>query len=171
MAWFDIAILTVLLLSTLISLIRGFVKESISLATWLIAGFIAVYYHQRLSEMIMPYFADMSISFINPSLLSMAVAFAILFITTLIIGAIVNFMVGQLVSKTGLSGTDKLLGMIFGAARGVLIISIIVFAMLAYTTFPTQPWWQDSLLVDYFKEISVMLKDFMPQDLASRFTF
>lgn len=171
MASFDIAIITVLLLSTLISLIRGFVKESISLATWLIAGFIAVYYHQQLSELIMPYFTDMSISFINPSVLSMAVAFAILFITTLIIGAIVNFMVGQLVSKTGLSGTDKLLGMIFGAARGILIVSIIVFALLAYTTFPSQAWWQESMLVDYFKEVSVVLKDFMPTDLANRIAF
>lgn len=171
MAWFDIAILSVILLSTLISLIRGFVKESISLATWMIAGFIAVYYHQQLAELIMPYFVDMSISFINPSLLSMAAAFAILFISTLIIGAIVNFMVSQLVTKTGLSGTDKLLGMVFGAARGVLIISIIVFALLAYTTFPSQPWWQDSVLVDYFKEVSVMLKDFMPQDLVNRLSF
>ena len=171
MASFDIAILCVILVSTLISLIRGFVKESISLATWMIAGFIAIYYHQHLSEILMPHFVDMSISFINPSLLSMAVAFALLFIATLIVGAIVNFMVSQLVSKTGLSGTDKLLGMIFGAARGILIITIIVFALLAYTTFPSQPWWTESILVDHFKDASVMLKDFMPQDLASRISF
>jgi len=112
MAWFDIAILAVILGSTLISLIRGFVKESISLATWLVAGFIAMTYYLILSDLLLPY--------IESPTISQAVAFAILFITTLIVGAIINYMVSQLVSKTGLSGTDKLLGMILVQPVGCL---------------------------------------------------
>ena len=162
MAWFDIAILAVILMSTLISLIRGFVKESISLATWLIAGFIAITYYLILSDFILPY--------IESPTISQAVAFAILFIITLIVGAIINYMISQLVSKTGLSGTDKLLGMIFGAARGVLIISMIVlFAGL--TPMPSEVWWQESSLVPHFKEIAVWIQEWMPQDIAGRFKF
>lgn len=162
MAWFDIAILAVILVSTLISLIRGFVKESISLATWLIAGFIAMTYYVVLSDLLLPY--------IESPTISQAVAFAILFITTLIVGAIINYMVSQLVSKTGLSGTDKLLGMIFGAARGVLIVAMIVlFAGL--TPMPSEVWWQESDLVPHFQEIAVWIQQWMPEDIASRFKF
>ncbi len=162
MAWFDIAILAVILVSTLISLIRGFVKESISLATWLIAGFIAMSYYLVLSDLLLPY--------IESPTISQAASFAILFITTLIVGAIINYMISQLVSKTGLSGTDKLLGMIFGAARGVLIISMIVlFAGL--TPMPSEAWWQESNLVEHFKEIAIWIQQWMPQDIAGRFKF
>jgi membrane protein required for colicin V production len=162
MAWFDIAILVIILLSTLISLVRGFVKESISLATWIIAGFLSVKYYLVLSDYLLPY--------IDSPTISQAVAFASLFISTLIVGAIINFMVSQMVSKTGLSGTDKLLGMIFGAARGVLIIAMIVlFAGL--TPMPAESWWQESNLVEYFREIALWIQEWMPQDLASRFKF
>lgn len=162
MAWFDIAIIGVILLSTLISLIRGFVKESISLATWLAAGFIAMSYYLVLAEMLQPY--------IESPTISQAAAFGALFIATLIVGAIINYIVSQLVSKTGLSGTDKLLGMIFGAARGVLIVSMIVlFAGL--TPMPQESWWQQSQLVDQFQEIAVWIQQYMPSDLASRFKF
>ncbi len=162
MGWFDIAILVVILISCLISLVRGFVKESISLATWLVAGFIALRYHPALAEIFAPY--------IESPTISLAAAFGALFILTLIVGAIINYMVSQLVSKTGLSGTDKMLGMIFGAARGVLIVAMIVlFAGL--TPIPTESWWQESMMVDHFMKVAVWIKDFLPAEVASRFSF
>lgn len=162
MGWFDIAILAVILLSALISLVRGFVKESISLATWLLAGFIALSYYLVLTELL--------VSYIESPTLSQAAAFAILFLATLIVGAIINFMVSQLVSKTGLSGTDKTLGVVFGAARGVLIVSMVVlFAGL--TPMPSESWWQESIMVDQFLNVALWIKDLLPQDVANRFSF
>lgn len=162
MGWFDIAILGVVVLSALISLVRGFVKESISLATWLAAGFIALTYYLVLAEMLSAY--------IESPTISQAAAFAILFISTLIIGAIINYMVSQLVNKTGLSGTDKMLGIIFGAARGVLIVSMVVlFAGL--TPMPQEAWWQESIMVEQFMKVALWIRDLLPQDIAGRFSF
>jgi membrane protein required for colicin V production len=162
MGWFDIAILAIILISCLISLVRGFVKESISLATWLVAGFIALKYHPAMSELLAPY--------IESPTIGLAVAFAALFILTLIVGAIINYMVSQLVTKTGLSGTDKMLGMIFGAARGVLIVAMIVlFAGL--TPIPSESWWQESMMVEHFMKVAIWIKDILPSDIASRFSF
>ncbi len=162
MAWFDITILAIILVSTLISLVRGFVKESISLATWLAAGFIALSYYRVL--------ADYLKSYIQSPTIGQAAAFGALFIATLIIGAMINFIISQLVSKTGLSGTDKLLGMIFGGARGVLIVAMLVlFAGL--TPMPQETWWQQSRLVGYFQQVAQSIQQYMPQDLANRFKF
>ena len=159
MSWIDLVILGVILLSSLISLVRGFVKESISLATWLLAGFIALSYHQVLAEMLAAYIESPSISLV--------VAFGILFLATLIVGAIINFMVSQLVSKTGLSGTDKTLGVIFGAARGVLIIAMVVlFADL--TPIPSEPWWQESILIEQFSGIADWIRSLLPEEVVGQ---
>jgi membrane protein required for colicin V production len=162
MGWFDIAILVVILISCLISLVRGFVKESLSLATWLVAGFIALRYHTVMAGMLAPY--------IESPTIGLAAAFATLFILTLIVGAIINYMVSQLVSKTGLSGTDKMLGMVFGAARGVLIVAMVVlFAGL--TPIPSESWWQESIMVEHFMKVAVWIQNLLPTDVASRFNF
>ncbi|NNE63122.1 MAG: CvpA family protein, partial [Gammaproteobacteria bacterium] len=115
MSWLDLVIIGIILISALISLVRGFVKESISLVSWILAGFIAFRYFSALAELL--------VSYIESPTVRTGIAFSVLFVCTLIVGAIVNFMASQMVSKTGLSGTDKTLGMVFGAARGVLIVT------------------------------------------------
>lgn len=66
-----------------------------------------------------------------------------LFIATLIVGAIVNYVIGQLVEKTGLSGTDRVLGICFGALRGVLIVAAILFFLDTFTGFSKSEDWQN----------------------------
>lgn len=160
MSWLDLVIIGIILVSTLISLVRGFVKESISLSSWILAGFIAFRYFPALSEVLLPY--------LDSPTIRTGTAFSVLFVCTLIIGAIVNFMASQMVSKTGLSGTDKALGMVFGAGRGVLIVTMLVL-LAGLTTMPAETWWQESTMIEYFTNIANWLKDILPQDIASRF--
>ena len=131
MVWIDYAILAVVGISTLISLVRGFVKEAVSLVIWISAFFIASQFYVNLSSLL---------TSIPDQTLRNAAAIAILFITTLILGALVNYLIGQLVSKTGLSGTDRVLGLVFGALRGVLISSAALFFMDAFTPASSTMW-------------------------------
>ena len=162
MSWLDIIIIGVIALSALISLIRGFVKESISLISWIVAGIIAFRYFSPMAGLLEPYVT-------SPTVRGVA-AFAILFISTLVIGAIVNFIMSQLVSKTGLSGTDKALGVVFGGARGVLIVTMIVL-LASLTPMPEAQWWQDSAMVGFFQQLAEWVKGIIPADAVDSFSF
>jgi len=139
--WVDWAIVAVIVISSLISLKRGFVKEALSLLTWIIAGVVAWMFGGALSH----HLAE----FISTPSAQVIAACAILFVATLLVGALVNFLVGELVRVTGLSGTDRFLGMVFGAARGGLLIVVLV-GLLSLAPVQEDLWWRESALVPHF---------------------
>ncbi|MGH8353322.1 MAG: CvpA family protein [Pseudomonas sp.] len=139
--WVDWAIIAVISVSSLISLKRGFVKEALSLLTWIIAGVVAWTFGGALSQHLT--------EFIEMPSARVIAACAILFIATLMVGALVNFLIGELVRVTGLDGTDRLLGMVFGAARGALLVVVLV-GLLSLAPVQQDPWWQQSSLLPHF---------------------
>ncbi len=144
MNWIDFVILGVIGFSALISLVRGFVKEALSLIIWCAAFFIASHYYLRLAQ----FFTN-----IENEMVRNGAAIGALFIATLVVGAVVNYVIAQLVKKTGLSGTDRVLGVVFGALRGILIVAAVLFFMDAFTAFPNSLWWKDSQLIPEFSHI------------------
>lgn len=141
MNWADWVIVVIIIVSALLSLRRGFVKEALSLVTWVAAFIVARVFTDNLSVLLRDYID-------TPSARVIA-AFAILFIATLILGAIINKLISMIVMATGLSGTDRLLGMVFGIARGGLLVVVIV-ALLGMTPVIQDRWWQQSELIPHF---------------------
>ncbi|BAP46276.1 CvpA family protein [Pseudomonas sp. LJDD11] len=137
----DWAILVIIAISALISIKRGFVKEALSLLIWIIAGAVAWMFGAGLSHYLADYIATPSMRVIASCI--------ILFVATLIVGAMVNFLIGELIRVTGLSGTDRFLGMVFGAARGALLI-VVAVGLLSLGPVQQDQWWQESRLVPQF---------------------
>jgi len=152
----DVVIIFVILLSALFSLIRGFVKEAVSLTTWLLAIWVSAHFSSKLAPM-MP---------MDSEAVRQVAGFGILFVLTLLIGVLVNVVIARFIKKTGLSSADRLLGVLFGLLRGALII--VVFVVIGgMTPLPQQEWWQSSGLLHRFEAVAIMLADYFPDKMMS----
>ncbi len=162
MIWIDYSILGVIFISLIIGLIRGFIKEAFSLLTWAIAVWVGLTFSRELGQ----YFN----AILDYPSARIAAGFICLFVATLIVGAIVNYLLSELVKKTGLTGSDRFAGMIFGIARGMLVVSMLVM-LAGLTPLPEDPWWKESKLIPPFQSLAVWVRDNMPSDLAGYFQY
>ncbi|MES9971951.1 MAG: CvpA family protein [Candidatus Thiodiazotropha sp.] len=162
MLWIDILIIAIIALSALISLIRGFAQEAISLATWIAAFTLAWLFFRPLA-------AELE-SWIDVQSIRLGVAYGIILIVVLILGALVNHFMKVLVNTTGLTGTDRLIGVFFGVARGAVVVAVLIL-LAGLTPFPKDNWWQASQLIPYFKEIALWLQGYLPDDIAANFQY
>lgn len=153
----DWIIVGILVISGGISIIRGFVKEAISLATWVLAFWVALAFAAKLA-LLMPESLE------SPTLRWAAAAVA-LFMATLLVGGLANFLISTLVEKTGLSGTDRALGVVFGALRGVAIVALLVL-VTGDTALREENWWVESRLRPSFDAVAAWMRAHYPADMA-----
>ncbi|EQD48874.1 cvpA family protein [mine drainage metagenome] len=153
----DYAIVAVIAISVLLGLWRGLIAEVLALAVWVAALWAAWQFGERVS-------AYMPAALREPSARLFA-AWALIFVLVLIIGAVLGWLLRMLVQGTGLSGTDRMLGMLFGAARGVLIVTLGVL-LLGMTPFPRDPWWRQSALIPGFQRAAEVLQARLPPGVA-----
>lgn len=162
MIWVDYFILAIITISALLSLWRGFFKEALSLVTWVAALWFAMLYFDDVGGYLSRWIE-------TPSVRGW-VAFVILFVAIVIAGGVVNFLVGKLVEKSGLSATDRALGMIFGVARGAVIVAVLVM-LAGLTSVPQDPWWSESLLLVHFQDMAMWLRSFLPASIQENIQF
>lgn len=151
--WADWLIFGTIALSVVLSFWRGFVKEAISLTTWVLAFFLAFHYMAAVALWCKPWIAS--------DALRSGVSFAVIFFGVLLVGGVLNYLIGRFVVGTGLSGMDRFLGLGFGFLRGGLLVVIIV--MLAQvTTLNQSNTWRHSLLLPVFASVAQWFYPFIP---------
>lgn len=157
MIWVDYAISILVVISAFIGLLRGFIKEAFALAAWVLAIWVGMQYSRDFAVLLQD-----TISYPSARI---ATAFGLLFFMTLILGGLISFILNQLIEKTGLTGTDRLLGMLFGVVRGSVLVALMVM-LAGITPLPEDPWWKQSLLIPPFQSLAVWLKEHIPSGLA-----
>jgi len=153
MNWIDYTIVVVLALSVVIGLWRGLVSEMLSLAGWIAAFWVA----WTFGPMVAAQF-EHSISLPSARIL---IGYGLCFVVVLMVGALLRFVARRVLWSTGLGGLDRLLGMAFGFARGVLLVTLVVF-LAGFTALTREAGWQHSLLLPQFAGAAAWLGDRVP---------
>ena len=148
----DWIILVVIGLSAVISILRGFVREALSLAGWITAYVVARLFVDQLAYLLS--------SIITTAQWRVGIAFVVLFVATLICFALLNHLMKDFLRMTGLSGLDRILGMFFGIIRG-LIFMVVVLSL--GRMFALDQLWGQSEFVSYFDPIIKWVDQLVPQ--------
>lgn len=151
----DFTIVAIVIISALFSLRRGFSAEAISLVAWIAAFIIGRTFSVPLAYTL----GDL----INPPSLREPVAFGILFVVTLLAAGALKRLLGSLISATGLSTMDRLLGMFFGAARGLVIVILVLGMISRLINVSQDAWWQQSVLIPHLLMMETWIYDFGQQ--------
>lgn len=162
MNWPDYAILGIVAISVLVGALRGFIKEVFSLAVWAAAFLVAWYFSGDVARM-------MEDAVTLPSART-AMGFAGLFIAVLLVGGLLNYLIGKLVKSTGLSGTDRLLGGAFGAARGLALV-VAMLLVAGFTPIPADPWWKDSATIQRMMPLVDWAAGLLPEEVSEHLDF
>ena len=160
MSWVDTVIIAIIFLSALVGLARGLVREVMSLAVWVAAAGVGYLYHKGVAEALTPYIGQPTVR--------LAAAYAVLATGVLILGAVVGAVLGALVDKAAaLRWTDRLLGLVFGAARGGVLIAMVVY-LAALTPVADEPWWQESGAIAQSKQAGDWLIKLIPPGISDQ---
>jgi membrane protein required for colicin V production len=162
MNWPDYAILAVIAISMGVGALRGFIKEVFSLLVWAAAFLVAYRFGGDVATLM-----EDSVSL--PSART-AMGFTGLFIAVLLVGGLLNYLLGRLVETTGLSGTDRLLGGVFGAVRGLALV-LVVLLVAGLTPLPADPWWQESQTIARLMPLVERAASYLPESITEHLDF
>lgn len=160
--WADIVILAIIGISALISLWRGFLREVLSLLAWVLAFWVAFTFTAFVAPLLDAYVEVRSVRFI--------LGFTGLFVVTLLGVSLIGHIVVKLIGKTGLTGTDRMLGLLFGMARGGIIVLLLVL-LAGLTQVPQDPWWREAKLLTHFQRTALWVRSYLPHSIAEHIRY
>lgn len=158
----DIVLLGVLLVSGLLGLWRGFIVEVMSLASWVLAFWAAFAFGDTLAGMLG--------GWIESDAVRNAAGYVGAFVIALVIGGLCTWLLTRIVRGTGLSGTDRTLGFLFGVVRGVAVCVVAVL-VLGFTPMPQSESWSQSSTVGVLQPAAEWLRSWLPPAIADKVRF
>ncbi|NNF16159.1 MAG: CvpA family protein [Gammaproteobacteria bacterium] len=153
----DYLIIAVIVVSMLVGFFRGFFPELVSIGTWILAIFAAWHFN----GLVEPYLQGK----LGSVVAELWASRLIIFVVTLILGGLVGQLISLIIDKTGLSGTDRMLGLVFGFARGAVIFGVLVIVgqLLGFTK---EPWWPESRMIPIGERIAETLRVMVPENVS-----
>ena len=162
MTAFDYAVLLIIGSSVIVSVMRGLAREVLALAGWVIAFFAA----SALSGTVSNAFA----SVISDPSLRVFAAFVSVFLLTLIAAGLLGMLISKLLRSAGLGMEDRLLGGVFGLARGMLIVLVVVL-LAGLTALPRQPAWTNAMLSPPLEALAGAVRPWLPSVVSGHLSY
>ena len=135
----DTLILAVIAISSAFGVWRGFIKETLSLLSWIAALLVSRVYSESLAGLLESLIDNPSVRYVT--------AFSVLFVLIIMLGTALNHFMSKLLVVTGLKTLDRLLGAVFGVARGTVVVLVVLFILNVFVS--GSEWWQQSTLIPY----------------------
>ena len=162
MTAFDYVVSGIFLVSIVLSIIRGFVREALSVAGWVVAFIVAGAYAS--------FFEKFLPVEITGETLRISIAFVLAFLSVLLITALATMSLSVLIKGIGLGFIDRLLGSVFGFIRALVIVMLLVL-IAGLTTIPNQVFWQQAALSRPLEAIAMQVLPWLPNDLSKRISY
>ena len=162
MTIFDFVVLIIVVVSVLLSIFRGIVRESLSLAGWVVAYMVAKIFAKDFVTVLPPDITDES--------LRMVISYSAVFLAVLIVMSMTTMLASTLIRTVGLGSVDRLLGALFGFARGLLVVLLLVLSA-GLTTLPQEPFWRKALLSKPLETGVIMIIPWLPRGLSRRVNY
>jgi membrane protein required for colicin V production len=159
----DFSIFIVIMLSGLLSYFHGFVRELFSVLAWVLSLVLALIFLQSFANLLIMLVPD------YPDLRS-AIAFISLFFMNFILFEWLSYLILNSIGHTGISLFDRLLAVFFGMGRGCVIVTLLIL-LAGLTQLPTTNVWNNSLLIQPFKNVAIIMRRLMPLETAKQFKF
>ena len=173
LSWIDIGIIIILLISIAVAIVRGFVKEAVSLISWVAAIWLAITFSHQVALFLPASIDEATISIdqatTEVSKLRVGIAFVLIIIGTLIAGALLNYILSHFTQNRVIRGVDRLLGGFFGFFRGTAIIVLLILAA-SYTNFPLSETWKSSQVLPPFEIVAMKAIELMPPEFSKYFS-
>jgi membrane protein required for colicin V production len=134
---FDYMVLAIIGISIVVSMMRGAIKEMLAIFGWVIAFYVAKTYSPQLAYLLP--------QDIPTEALKMLAAFLILLVAVLFVNSLLSVAISSVVSKIGLGWLNRFMGVIFGFAKGILIVCVLVL-LAGLTSLPKEKMWTDAML-------------------------
>jgi membrane protein required for colicin V production len=158
----DYVVLTIVGLSILLSVIRGLVREVLALLAWAV-GFIA-------ASLLAADLAALLPPEIPGEQLRLLAGFAGVFLAVMLLMSLLAILVSKLVKSAGLGVEDRVLGGVFGLARGMLVVMVLTL-LAGLTSLPRQPVWREAVLSDPLEALAGQVKGWLPSRFGERITY
>lgn len=156
----DIALAVLVLISMIVGAWRGFFKEAVSVLSLVLAIWLAF----QLAPLGAGVVETVAGDWISSAGVQAWAGRGLIFVAVLLIGGLVGWLISMLVEASGLSGTDRFLGLGFGFGRGALLAGVLALAG-GYLGFAQDQWWQESRLMPYAERIGSGIQVLAPRAL------
>ena len=160
MSGFDLAVAAIFIISIIVGIMRGFIKEALSITSWILAIWLGLTFCHQAGEWLGQFVTIPAESFRTWS------GFALVFVGTLFLFSILSFVITKLLVQGPIKGVDRVLGIGFGMARAAAIVIVIVLVARGFG-MGTSEWWQESQSMVYLEPMANYVEQLLPEQLQS----